>query len=110
MKITKWLKWQVSAVLTLSIALIFQIVKTDPQFELHTASAASGKDKSVNVIQPSDDPVIEEWNQNQGDSSQQQSPRFNRNRGGRDQGSSSGRSNLRLHSQENGSDSQTGQS
>ena len=39
------LKWQVGAVLTLSIALFFQIVKTNPQFELHTANAASGKDQ-----------------------------------------------------------------
>jgi hypothetical protein len=110
MKITKWVKWQVGAVLTLSIALFFQIVKTNPQFELHTANAASGKDQPSNAIQPSDDPVIEEWNLNQDESSQQQSPRFSSNRGGRDQEGSSGRSNLRLHSQDNGSDTQTGQS
>jgi hypothetical protein len=80
------------------------------QLELHTANAASGKDQPSNAIQPSDDPVIEEWNLNQDESSQQQSPRFSSNRGGRDQEGSSGRSNLRLHSQDNGSDTQTGQS
>ena len=70
MKITKWLKWQVGAALTLSIALFFQIVKTNPQFELHTASAPPGKDQPGNAIQPSDDPVIEEWNRNQDEPSQ----------------------------------------
>lgn len=110
MKITKWLKWKVGAVFTLSIALIFQIVKTNPQFALHTAEAASGKDKLSNVIQPSDDPIIEEWNRNQEEPVEQRNPHFGRNRGGRNQEDGSDRSNLSPYSQEGGSDTHTGQS
>ncbi|MFC5652248.1 hypothetical protein ACFPYJ_24665 [Paenibacillus solisilvae] len=112
MRVTKWLKWKIGGILTLSIALIFQIVKTNPQFVLHTADAASSKNKLSDLIEPTDDPVIEEWNYSQDSTSAQQGPRFGRgrDRGSRGQEGSSGRSNLSLHADEGGSDTRTGQS
>ncbi|BBH23725.1 hypothetical protein Back11_50700 [Paenibacillus baekrokdamisoli] len=80
MKASKWLKWKIGVVSTFSIALIFQFVKTSPQFELQLAKASPATTSNQASVQSNEDPVIQEWFDNQEDSTPS---REQHHRGGR---------------------------
>lgn len=72
MKTTKWLKWKIGGICALTLAVVFQTVRSSPQFELQRASAAAPSNNIMDNHQQ-DDPVLNEWLGSQGGDSSGQS-------------------------------------
>ncbi|QHW32429.1 hypothetical protein GZH47_17510 [Paenibacillus rhizovicinus] len=63
MKAAKWLKWKIGTVCAILLVLIFQLVKSSPQFQLQIDDQAASKASpgSIDLRADDDDSVMREW-------------------------------------------------
>jgi hypothetical protein len=88
MKASKWLKWKIGAVCTLGIAIIFQVVRADPQFAVNKAAAAPDQPGTIQSDQQ-DDQVMEDLFNSGTESDSGGAAGFAHHRGGRFHGQGS---------------------
>lgn len=63
MKAVKWLKWKIGAACTVLLILVFQLVRSSPQFQIQVDQQSASKtalDPS-DLRQGDDDDVMREW-------------------------------------------------
>ncbi|RAP74128.1 hypothetical protein [Paenibacillus montanisoli] len=64
MHAAKWLKWKIGAVCAALLVVVFQLVKSSPQFELQLDRVAAAKNTPEDTPafqQGQDDSVMQEW-------------------------------------------------